>query len=146
VPELPEVETIVRDLRPLLVGRRLASVTQVSRQRLRKPWQPQWDGLLAGQLVTAVARRGKWIVLHLKGERSLVVHLGMTGQLTVAPRDDPLAPHTHLTFDLAEASGEHPPQPLSPEAGARGEGLGNRFLAGRTAGARKPGYPSGPFR
>jgi formamidopyrimidine-DNA glycosylase len=108
VPELPEVETVVRDLRPLLVGRRLAAVAQVSGRRLRKPWQLHWDGLLVGQLVAAVARRGKWIVLRLEGERCLVVHLGMTGQLTVAQRDDPLATHTHLTFDLAEESGEQP--------------------------------------
>jgi formamidopyrimidine-DNA glycosylase len=100
VPELPEVETVVRDLRPLLVGRRLTAVRHLSGQTLRKPWRADWHARLVGQTVRAVSRRGKWIVLDLDGERSLVVHLGMTGQLTVVPADTPLRAHTHLIFDV----------------------------------------------
>jgi formamidopyrimidine-DNA glycosylase len=100
VPELPEVETVVRDLRPHLVGRRLAAVRQVSRQALRKPWSAAWDSLLVGRRVEGVGRRGKWIVLGVGGGSSLVFHLGMTGQLTLTPAGEPLAPHTHLVFGL----------------------------------------------
>ena len=57
VPELPEVETVVRDLRPLLTGRRLASV-RVSRHPLRRPWSKSWTAQLAGRRVEDVRRRG----------------------------------------------------------------------------------------
>jgi formamidopyrimidine-DNA glycosylase len=99
VPELPEVETVVRDLRPCLVGRRLTSVT-VGSQRLRRHWSPAWDALVTGARVKAVRRRGKWIVLDLAGGRHLVFHLGMTGQLTVAPARQPPAEHTHIVMGL----------------------------------------------
>jgi formamidopyrimidine-DNA glycosylase len=102
VPELPEVETIVRDLRALLTGRRIAAVRRASEQRLRRPWDEGWAALLAGRRIDEVRRRGKWIVLALDSGAFLVVHLGMTGQLTVAAADDPVAPHTHLVFDLEE--------------------------------------------
>jgi formamidopyrimidine-DNA glycosylase len=99
VPELPEVETIVRDLRPQLVGRNLALV-QVSPQPLRKRWQRPWNGELQGRRIEAVRRRGKWIVIELAADRHLVIHLGMTGQLTVTAQHAALEPHTHLVFAL----------------------------------------------
>jgi formamidopyrimidine-DNA glycosylase len=100
VPELPEVETVVRDLRPLLVGHRLATVKQASRQPLRTRWRRVWNAEVAGQRVGRVERRGKWILIELGAEKTLVVHLGMTGQLTVTPSTRPLATHTHLIFPL----------------------------------------------
>jgi formamidopyrimidine-DNA glycosylase len=99
VPELPEVETVVRDLRPLLVGRRITSVW-AGRLTLRKPWKAAWKKRLVGRRVEAVRRRGKWIVMELDDGGRLVVHLGMTGQLTVASADEPKKAHTHLRFDL----------------------------------------------
>ena len=99
VPELPEVETVVRELRPLLLGRRLKTIA-VSRHPLRKPWQREWVSLLRGRRVAQVRRRGKWIILDLEHNMHLVIHLGMTGQLTVAPRRQPSAAHTHLVFSL----------------------------------------------
>jgi formamidopyrimidine-DNA glycosylase len=99
VPELPEVETVVRDLRPALVGRRLIGV-RAGRERLRKPWVKSWGPLLSGRCVEEIRRRGKWIVIGLDEGLSLVVHLGMTGQLTAVPGETPVADHTHLVFDL----------------------------------------------
>jgi len=99
VPELPEVETVVRELRPRLLGRRLQAVS-VSRHRLRKPWQQQWAGLLRGRRVAAIRRRGKWIILDLDNQVHLVVHLGMTGQLTVKMSREAAGTHTHLVFRL----------------------------------------------
>jgi formamidopyrimidine-DNA glycosylase len=99
VPELPEVETIVRDLRPLLVGRRLATVVRATGQELRRPWSADWDKQLPGRTVLSVQRRGKWIVLELDAVH-LLIHLGMTGQLTVVLANVPIEAHTHLTFDL----------------------------------------------
>ncbi len=100
MPELPEVETIVRDLRPLLVGRRFVSVRQASKHKLRRAWDKTWPDLLAGRTVEAINRRGKWIVLHLDDVSFLVVHLGMTGQFTVVASSTPPPNHLHLVFDL----------------------------------------------
>jgi formamidopyrimidine-DNA glycosylase len=99
MPELPEVETVVRDLRPHLLGRRLTTV-EVGPQGLRRPWSAEWVPLLAGRRVEEVKRRGKWIVVVLKDDVHLVVHLGMTGQLTVRPATEPRADHTHVVFTL----------------------------------------------
>jgi formamidopyrimidine-DNA glycosylase len=96
---LPEVETVVRDLRPLLLGRVVGRVA-VSRRALRRPWSSAWGRLLTGQSVEEVARRGKWIVIGLLGGRALVVHLGMTGQLKVVPANAPREAHTHAVFSL----------------------------------------------
>ncbi len=99
MPELPEVETVVRELRPEVVGRRIAGV-KVSRHSLRRPWSKRWGRLLAGNRILSVDRRGKWILISLEAQRFLVLHLGMTGQLTVTPAVQPLEPHTHLIFRL----------------------------------------------
>jgi formamidopyrimidine-DNA glycosylase len=99
VPELPEVETVVRDLRPRLVGRRIVSL-RVGKKPLRKPWSRRWRPLVVGRSVKAVRRRGKWIVVDLETEHALVIHLGMTGRLTVTAAETPREAHTHLIFEL----------------------------------------------
>ncbi len=93
------METVVRDLRPLLVGRRLEGV-RVGRHFLRRRWAPKWSITIAGRQVEQVRRRGKWIVLGLQRDCQLVFHLGMTGQLLVAAADVPRQDHTHLIFFL----------------------------------------------
>jgi formamidopyrimidine-DNA glycosylase len=104
VPELPEVETVVRELRPNLVGRRITA-TRVSKLRLRKPWRKEWAKALAGRPIAAVSRRGKWIIIEVtEAGPYLVVHLGMTGQFTIAPSDAPRRDHTHLIFDLDDGA------------------------------------------
>jgi formamidopyrimidine-DNA glycosylase len=105
VPELPEVETVVRDLVPLLVGRCLADV-RVGRKALRRRWSRAWSDRLAGCTVLVVHRRGKWIVIYLDGGDRLVVHLGMTGQLVVVPAAKPADPHTHVRFTLDDGREE----------------------------------------
>jgi formamidopyrimidine-DNA glycosylase len=61
---------------------------------------------LIGRRIESVSRRGKWIVIHLEEERYFVVHLGMTGQLTVVSSERPRADHTHLWLDLDERSAQ----------------------------------------
>jgi formamidopyrimidine-DNA glycosylase len=99
VPELPEVETVVRDLRPLLIGRRLGTIRTGS-HALRRPWSPDWTSLLKQRTISELTRRGKWIIARLDDGQHLVVHLGMTGQLTVVPRAEPRNSHTHWLVDL----------------------------------------------
>jgi formamidopyrimidine-DNA glycosylase len=105
VPELPEVETVVRDLRAQLPGRTIVSV-RAGRKQLRKPWLRRWSEELAGASILTVARRGKWIIVGVAGERYLLCHLGMTGQMVVRPAGKPLPPHTHLVFSLDDGQEE----------------------------------------
>ena len=100
MPELPEVETVVRELRPFLNCRCVARVRRSSRQSLRTRWRPLWGTAIIGKRIESVARRGKWILIALENKAILVCHLGMTGQLTVVPAYTPVADHTHLIFDL----------------------------------------------
>ncbi len=71
MPELPEVETVVRDLRPHLTGATIAAV-QVGMLALRRPWDPEWNAHLIGQQIESIQRRGKWIVLNLANGRQQV--------------------------------------------------------------------------
>ena len=99
MPELPEVETVVRELRPRLVGRKIHKVF-VSAQRLRGKWSPAWKTALVGRRILGVWRRGKWIIFDLTGPSHLVFHLGMTGRLTIFRALTPIEVHTHLRFLL----------------------------------------------
>jgi formamidopyrimidine-DNA glycosylase len=99
MPELPEVETVVRDLRPLVAGRRVTRV-EAGTRKLREPWSTEWGQRLRGRNVRRVWRRGKWIILDLDDGSALVVHLGMTGRFTAVPAAAPREPHTHLVFTL----------------------------------------------
>jgi formamidopyrimidine-DNA glycosylase len=99
VPELPEVETVVRELRPQLLGKRIRAIA-VSPYRLRRNWSPDWEAQLMGKRILDVRRRGKWIIVDLERDLHLVIHLGMTGQLRVMPSGEPVGPHTHIIARL----------------------------------------------
>lgn len=103
MPELPEVETVVRDLRPLLCGKEITRVVN-SGARMRLPWKKEWSTLLQGQKVERLNRRGKWILIDLSKGECLIIHLGMTGQLCVFPGAEPLQDHTHLIFSLGNGA------------------------------------------
>ena len=83
MPELPEVETIVRDLRPRLVDRSVDRV-HVLRPDVLRQTPESFSAALRGRRVESVARRGKNIVVELTGGRILLVNLGMTGRLILA--------------------------------------------------------------
>ncbi len=99
MPELPEVETVASDLRSCIIGRKIRSVT-VSGRQLRRPWNQEWSNQLVHRKIRAVERRGKWIVIELNGDWRLIVHLGMTGQLTATAARRPHQDHEHLVFGL----------------------------------------------
>jgi len=100
VPELPEVETIATDLRPLVVGRRIAGVDLRFPSIVRHPEPEAFVRDLPGHAVESLQRRGKYLLLRLDGGALLVVHLGMTGQLLHKLPEDELKPHTHVVIDL----------------------------------------------
>lgn len=82
MPELPEVETVMRGLKPVLEGRRIASVS-LRRAGLRFPFPEGFAERLAGCRVTGLWRRAKYILAGLDSGDVLLVHLGMTGRFTV---------------------------------------------------------------
>ncbi len=104
MPELPEVETIARSLRGVLLGRRLGA------SRVR--WRPTLGGLsprafagaIEGACVHAVDRRGKFVVIGLErpgaAAGALLVHLRMTGRLQVDPADEPPGPWERVRIEL----------------------------------------------
>jgi formamidopyrimidine-DNA glycosylase len=98
MPELPEVETVRRQLEPELVGKRIEAA-EVLDERLTRPEPPDAvERAVAGREVTAVARRGKYLLLGLEGGRTLALHLRMTGNLLL--RD----PREGATADLMKSA------------------------------------------
>ena len=84
MPELPEVETVVRGLRPTLEGQRLARI-ELRRSDLRFPFPERFANRLKNRTVTSVARRGKYILIRLDDGTTWLAHLGMSGRFTVMP-------------------------------------------------------------
>jgi len=82
MPELPEVETVCRGLRPHLVGRVLRQIDQ-RRPDLRFPFPSRFGDRLADRRVVAVDRRAKYILIHLDDGAVWLVHLGMSGRFVV---------------------------------------------------------------
>jgi len=100
MPELPEVETIVADLRPHLAGRTIISCDLLFPTIVRHPEPEVFIDAVAGMGIAALRRRGKYILIDLENDLVLVVHLGMTGQLRLVKPDAPLLSHTHAVFAL----------------------------------------------
>ena len=109
MPELPEVETIVRGLRTVLPGHTIVSVRLGKTDFIEEPLA--LAAVLPGSRIEAVERLGKFIRLQLNAGSAakspdrpinLLVHLGMTGWLGVRRPEDPVAPHTHVFFELED--------------------------------------------
>ncbi|HUI03481.1 MAG TPA: bifunctional DNA-formamidopyrimidine glycosylase/DNA-(apurinic or apyrimidinic site) lyase [Acidimicrobiales bacterium] len=104
MPELPEVETIRRDLDKEIVGRRIKTVEVKGKRSIRRHKSgPEFRGRLEGKRVSSVRRGGKYLLVGLDGDDVLVVHLGMSGQLLRArgPKD-PLDRHTHVVITFTQ--------------------------------------------
>ncbi|RFP86533.1 bifunctional DNA-formamidopyrimidine glycosylase/DNA-(apurinic or apyrimidinic site) lyase [Rhodobacteraceae bacterium 63075] len=165
MPELPEVETVMRGLAPSMEGVRFAEVS-VNRPDLRWPFPDNMAGRLTGARVERLRRRSKYILADLDSGESLLIHLGMSGRMTVS--GDPLGQfvhshpqvekHDHVIFRMENGAriafndprrfgamdllatnkaGDHP---LLARLGP--EPLGNEFdevyLAGKLEGRRTP--------
>ena len=81
MPELPEVETIRRQLEPEITGRRILEAEVLDERWTRPEPPPRVERALAGRTIEAVERRGKYLLLRLEGDRTLAMHLRMTGNL-----------------------------------------------------------------
>jgi len=96
MPELPEVETIVRGLRRAIVGKTIARASVYLKKIAVTPRGVSFEEALAGDAVLSVIRRGKYAVLRLASGRALVVGLRMTGRLVVLGRRQEKPAYTHV--------------------------------------------------
>ncbi|HET9610533.1 MAG TPA: DNA-formamidopyrimidine glycosylase family protein [Acidimicrobiales bacterium] len=136
MPELPEVETIRRQLEPLLVGRRLGLAWAFPHPK----FTPALD--VGPATVERVGRRGKYLLIGLDGDRELVVHLGMTGSLRVRPPGDAGDAYVRAWWALGRPG---PAVGAGLRGGAAGEvpaaGVGP---AGGSAASEVPAVDAGP--
>lgn len=103
MPELPEVETIRRDLVRGVVGKRIERVEATGVRTLRRGTVADFVARVTGRRITAVTRLGKYLRLVLDSGDAVVVHLGMSGQvLLVQPATEARPPHTHVVLDLGD--------------------------------------------
>lgn len=102
MPELPEVETVRRTLAPA-IGARITTAwdSGMGLHMKRTPPRAKLNKLVGGT-ITEIRRFGKYLLVDIGAERSLLVHLGMTGRLRIQPAGDPRAPHTHVVLGLGE--------------------------------------------
>jgi formamidopyrimidine-DNA glycosylase len=105
VPELPEVESVRRQLEPVLVGRIFEHV-RIDDARLVRPYEPaEVAAELEGERVAAVERRGKYLIVRFESERVLLIHLRMTGTLLHAANGAlPDDPHRRAVVTLDDGS------------------------------------------
>ncbi|KAB7644067.1 bifunctional DNA-formamidopyrimidine glycosylase/DNA-(apurinic or apyrimidinic site) lyase [Polymorphobacter fuscus] len=142
MPELPEVETVMRGLAPVWMGQRFARIT-LNRADLRRPFPDGLGQRLTGAVVTGCRRRAKYGLVDTDRGDTMIVHLGMSGRMRVDP--EAIGKHDHVVFetgngrqvafndarrfgsiDLVETSAvaAHPllaglgPEPLGPDFGA----------------------------
>ena len=99
MPELPEVETICRGLRPYLRARRIVRV-EVLQPMLRAPVDLGLLAGVAGRTILEVGRKGKYILIRLDGGVTWVFHLGMSGKLIHVPTEQPRRKHDHIIVSL----------------------------------------------
>jgi formamidopyrimidine-DNA glycosylase len=104
MPELPEVEVVRRDLEREVVGKKIKGVDVDGMRSIRRYRQrKQFTSELDGRKITAVSRRGKYLVMKLDDGNALIVHLGMSGQLLRAKSSREAVPkHTHVTITFTQ--------------------------------------------
>jgi formamidopyrimidine-DNA glycosylase len=102
MPELPEVETVARDLRPRVVGAEIAGARCTWERTLRTHAPEAFAEAITGRTVDAVGRRAKLLVFELSGDVAMTIHLKMTGQLFVVPASAADDPHVRLALRFVD--------------------------------------------
>jgi formamidopyrimidine-DNA glycosylase len=117
MPELPEVETVRRELQPVFEGALIRGV-ELRRPDLRFPIPADMADQLAGQVVTGLSRRAKYLLIHTASAPTLICHLGMSGSFRIERQDDSYTPgvfhherskalaHDHVVFHLNTKTSE----------------------------------------
>jgi formamidopyrimidine-DNA glycosylase len=107
MPELPEVETYVRELEPEIKGRQITAAHIYWERTIAAPAPDKFAQTITGQRFQRFGRRGKYMLLELDGGDTLIVHLRMTGHLYVEPGDTRPTKHTHVVLDLDDGRTLH---------------------------------------
>ena len=102
MPELPEIETIKNDLTPHLTGKIITNVTFLPDPKIRIlrrfPSQGAFIAALRGARIQTLSRRAKYLLFHLQPPMTLIIHLGMSGQLLLRKRLSPAEPFLRAVF------------------------------------------------
>ena len=107
MPELPEVETVMRGLARVLEGRRLVAAS-IARPDMRWPFPPGLAARLTGARVLGFRRRAKYMLMRLDGGDSVLIHLGMSGRMVARRAEDrPNQPVAHEHFAMQTEDGTH---------------------------------------
>lgn len=104
MPELPEVETIVRQLEGRITGKTIANVDVRLKKVAISPGLRPFANEVVGERIERVGRRGKFVVMELASGRSIVVHLRMTGRLIVQKQADLDFPYTNVALGFSDRS------------------------------------------
>jgi formamidopyrimidine-DNA glycosylase len=100
MPELPEVETVLRGLKPVMQGSQILSVDQ-NRPNLRYPFPEKFIEKLEGRTVCDLSRRAKYIVISLDSGDCIILHLGMSGRVQISNYTYEPKKHDHVVFHLS---------------------------------------------
>ena len=100
MPELPEVEHVVRALRPVVTGRRILAAELNLKRIAPEISRGSFNRRLRNALITGVGRRGKYILFELESGQTLTTHLRMTGKFVSLTADESLPPYAHVVFYL----------------------------------------------
>jgi formamidopyrimidine-DNA glycosylase len=131
VPELPEVETIRRQLAPHLEGREIVDV-EILDPRWTRPDSPgPVQAGLRGALIERVERAGKYLIWRLSEDRHLLIHLRMTGSLLFDPDIEPLHTRVRFSLDAGHRVAYVDPRRFGTGHLLRGEGARDAYLAAR---------------
>jgi formamidopyrimidine-DNA glycosylase len=105
MPELPEVETVMRGLAAVLDGQTILRA-ETRREGMRWPFPAGLAEILSGARVTGFRRRGKYMLMRLSNAQSVLIHLGMSGRMVARPRgaNTPPPAHEHLVLETAEGT------------------------------------------
>jgi formamidopyrimidine-DNA glycosylase len=105
MPELPEVETIRRDLEKEVVGKKIKAVEVTGMRSIRRHTnRKQFISRLEGRKITGIDRKGKYLLLKIEGGDVLVIHLGMSGQLLWSKNGkEDRGKHTHVVISFTTA-------------------------------------------
>ncbi|HEY1794879.1 MAG TPA: bifunctional DNA-formamidopyrimidine glycosylase/DNA-(apurinic or apyrimidinic site) lyase [Stellaceae bacterium] len=103
MPELPEVETIRRGLALKMTGRQIVRA-ELRRPDLRRPFPPLLDRRLMGARVGRLGRRGKYLLIELDDDGTLLLHLGMSGRIVASGNNAEDAKHDHVVLGLDDGT------------------------------------------
>jgi len=102
MPELPEVETIRRELEREVVGKKIKTVEVTGKRTIRRQTPAEFKAKLEGAKIAGAQRKGKYLLLPLDTGDVLIIHLRMSGQLLRAAPKDPVDKHNHVTISFTQ--------------------------------------------